>query len=155
MSFTKVQLHFDDHDFFFGGGIFRFSVILAQIRLEVKESWWLGEKPDNLIFELIDSKTQWATLYHGQPCWAPGFPCWVLNQLQSPPKLSNVWKWLCVFFTKFIYMSDHPQICILSTRQNIDCGEVDPGGYYVDEMLLFHYAECRDRRPQPLIVEYN
>ena len=58
MSFTKVQLHFDDHDFFLGGGIFRFSVILAQIRLEVKESWWLGEKPDNLIFELIDSKTQ-------------------------------------------------------------------------------------------------
>ena len=43
---------------FLGGGIFRFSVILAQIRLEVKESWWLGEKPDNLIFELIDSKTQ-------------------------------------------------------------------------------------------------
>ena len=61
----------------------------------------------------------------------------------------------CVFFfTKFIYMSDHPQICILSTRQNIDCGEVDPGGYYVDEMLLFHYAECR-WRPGLLIVEYN
>ena len=40
-------------------------------------------------------------------------------------------------------MSDHPQICILSTRQNIDCGDGcgDPGGYYVDEMLLFHYAE--------------
>ena len=37
---------------------FFFVVILAQISLEVKESWWLGEKPDNLIFELIDSKTQ-------------------------------------------------------------------------------------------------
>ena len=61
----------------------------------------------------------------------------------------------CVFFfTKFIYMSDHPQICILSTRHNIDCVEADPGGYYVDELLLFHYAECRDR-PQLLIVEYN
>ena len=42
----------------------------------------------------------------------------------------------CVFFfPKFIYMSDHPQICILSTRHNIDCVEVDPGGYYVDEMM--------------------
>ena len=65
------------------------------------EGWWLGEKADNLISELIDSKTQWEQLYIMElPCWVPGFPCWVLNQLQSPPKLSNVWKWLCVFFYK-------------------------------------------------------
>ena len=60
-----------------------------------------GWEKSHLISELIDSKTQWATLYHdGRPCWATRFPCWVLNQLQSPPKLSNVWKWLCVFFYK-------------------------------------------------------